>query len=141
MLYSTEEKNNNTNLLNHMNKGIPIINAIKEKEIRIAGCKQTIAQEQEKAKIFHVILCFIFGFFISSFFAFDSIAVGSVPVIAMIIFVVSGFMGVIRRINHKKKLEKSVKEKNIYEQELKILKNDAVLCWLPYDYRDSTAFA
>lgn len=88
-----------------------------------------------------MILCFIFGFFISSFFAFDSIAVGSVPVIAMIIFVVSGSMGVIRRINHKKKLEKSVKEKNIYEQELKILKNDAVLCWLPYDYRDSTAFA
>lgn len=39
MLYSTEEKNNNTNRLNHMNKSIPIINAIKEKEIRIAGCK------------------------------------------------------------------------------------------------------
>ncbi|MDE6665865.1 MAG: zinc ribbon domain-containing protein [Ruminococcus sp.] len=122
-------------VLSEMNNSFAVMTAIKEKEFAIAEHTESIEKEYEKSKKRYVVLIWFIGIILSSAFS----AFGNfVSVLTIIAF---GVIGVFYRKKHKKKSETLLSEKSNYEQELEILKNDAVLYWLPYDYRDSESFA
>ncbi|MDE6004445.1 MAG: zinc ribbon domain-containing protein [Oscillospiraceae bacterium] len=128
-------------VLHNMENSFSVMTAIKEKEIQIASYEETIAHEQKEARMLQTIGFFAIGYFICIFIGAFSDSGEVFTTLGVIIFVAFGILGIVNRIHHKKKAAKFIEKKGICDQELEMLKNDAVLSWLPYDYRDSTSFA
>ena len=122
-------------LIAQMENSMQVMAAIKEKEDAIEATEEPIAKLEKKAKKGRVVVFSVVGLIIGSSFSSDSVFLA-------LVFMVAFIGGSILAYKARTKNLSALKEqRNNDERTLETLKNDAVLQWLPYDYRDSTAFA
>ncbi len=112
-------------LLVQMENSLPVMTAIKEKEDALEPYDSELIEKLEKK---------------ASNGRRNLIAVSGL-LIYLIGIVITLPIALYKQNKYKKQLEEAKQTKSKYESELSVLRNDAVLSWLPYDYRDSTSFA
>ncbi len=121
-------------ILGFMNNSFTVMSAIKEKENIIAGLDEGIDKARKRSRIRYVVLCTFIGLCIAFVLANNE-------VLQWPAFLACIAIGVLNMLFQKKKAAGLTADRSKYVNELETLKSDAVLSWLPYDYRDSTSFA
>ena len=118
-----------------MDDSFSVMTSIKQKENEIEEKEEQIEKTKEKARKRYVVLWSFIGFMITC------ILEGIIGTALASVFFFGGIaFGVWRMISKKKESAALEAEKQTLENTLLSLKNDPVLLWLPYDYRDSTSF-
>ena len=115
---------------------LPVMTSMKENEDKIEGLEEEIEKYEKKGKISYAIFIYIICLFIVGMILIK--APNFIQWLAIIACVPIPVM------YRKKKLNKAAElkaQKQDCENQISVLKQDATLSWLPYDYRDATSFA
>ena len=113
-------------LLGQMNGSFQVMTAMKSADDGLEEMEEQLTQLEAKASNSSRNKLIILGFFLTAFMGLG------------LILIVYAF---IRQNKNKQKAAEYKQQVQAKPRELETLKNDAVLTWLPYNYRNSTAFA
>ena len=113
-------------LLGQMNGSFQVMTAMKSAEDGLEEMEEQLTQLEAKASNSSRNKLIILGFFLTAFMGLG------------LILIVYAF---IRQNKNKQKAAEYKQQVQAKQRELETLRNDAVLTWLPYNYRNSTAFA
>ena len=115
---------------------LPVMTSMKENEDKIESLDDEIEKYEKKGKIIYAIFIYIVCFLIVAIILQKT--PNFIQLLGMIAIVPIPVM------YRKKKLNKAAElkaQKQECENQINVLKQDATLSWLPYDYRDATSFA
>ena len=113
-------------LLQQMNGSFQIMSALKNAEDELEAMEEQMTQLEAKASNSSRNKLIILGVFLTAFMGLG------------LILIIYAF---IRQNKNKQKLAEYQQQMQAKQNALETLKNDAALVWLPYNYRNSTAFA
>lgn len=126
-----------------MDDSFSVMTSIKQKENEILEMEALIEEGEYKARKRYIVLAIFLGSLVPVTFAPIFRAIGGESIgglLAMAAWIGVVVLFIMRRKKYLKQVDESTKNKQTYEATLQSLKNDPILSWLPYDYRDSTSF-
>jgi uncharacterized Zn finger protein (UPF0148 family) len=127
-------------VMEKINGSFEVMKAMKEKEDAISKCSEEhneLETKQNGKKTARTVAYIVCGIFIVS--GLGSLRNGGIAIIVICAIVIACLVGSVKK--RKARMTSLIEEIGRYSKELEVLKNDGTIQWLPYDYRDSTAFA